>query len=444
MEATENTVQLILEQNSETLPGFINDLAEQKSDEEFANTLESLPLDKRAEVWHAIPLERQTDVLVEMGEQARESIVEALTPTEKEALVDNIDAEELIELTEFLSDDLVDAAIKSLDEEQRQWYEESQLYTDNEIGRWADHSVLILTQKMTVEQALRQIRRSDYDYVDGVFVVDSVGSYVGFAPLRRLMNANAKDPIAKHYDESDIVILATDSINDAIEKVFASDRMSLAVITTRGKLIGRLDTGTAAEFLKEEYEARALQAAGLEEESDLFEPVAKSARTRAFWLGLNLLTTFITSWFIGMFEATLQQVVALAVLMPIVASMGGIAGSQTLTLIVRGLALKQINSANIRSLFTKEMKVGILNGILWAVVIFVITTFWFESFLLGLVILIAVVVNILCAAVCGIFIPVILDKFKIDPALSGSVVLTTFTDIIGFVVFLGLGSLILL
>jgi len=186
-----------------------------------------------------------------------------------------------------------------------------------------------------------------------------------------------------------------------------------------------------------------MASAGMDEDEDLFSPVAKSAKNRALWLGLNLITALLASWFIGLFEATLQQVVALAVLMPVVASMGGIAGSQTLTLIIRGLALKQVSPANIKILLTKEFKVGGVNGIIWAFVVGIVAFFWFANPMLGVVIGLAILLNIIAAAVAGVFIPVLLDKLKIDPALSGSVILTTVTDIVGFVVFLGLGTLFL-
>ena len=184
--------------------------------------------------------------------------------------------------------------------------------------------------------------------------------------------------------------------------------------------------------------------AGMDEEEDLFSPVARSAKKRALWLGINLLTAFLASAFIGLFEATLQQVVALAVLMPVVASMGGIAGSQTLTLIIRGLAMGQVSKANLNALTRKEVSVGVLNGVLWAVVIGGVAGLWFASGMLGVVIALAILANIVCAALAGVFIPVILEKLNIDPALSGSVILTTVTDIVGFVAFLGLGTLFLL
>ena len=234
------------------------------------------------------------------------------------------------------------------------------------------------------------------------------------------------------------------SRSTASDKVEHSGLMALPVIDANNKLSGRITLRQALEITRENYESQLMATAGLNEDEDLFAPVLRSSKRRATWLGINLLTAFFASWAIGLFEATLQQVVALAVLMPIVASMGGIAGSQTLTLIIRGLALGQIAKGNIPPLLIKEVSVGALNGVLWAIVIGVIASFWFASINIGLVIAAAIVLNIIAAAFSGVVIPIILDRLTIDPALSGSVILTTVTDVVGFVAFLGLGTLFLL
>jgi magnesium transporter len=251
-------------------------------------------------------------------------------------------------------------------------------------------------------------------------------------------------PISELAENDFPALNAKDDIYTAADRVAQSGESALPVLGDDGLLIGRLGMGTAYKLQSERAESQLMASAGLDESEDLFSSVTKSSKNRAIWLGINLLTAFLASAFIGLFEATIQQVVALAVLMPIVASMGGIAGSQTLTLIVRGLALGQVSSANLKALLTKEFKVGVLNGILWAIVIGAITGFWFDNMMLGLVISMAIVANIISAALAGVFIPVILVRFKIDPALSGSVILTTVTDIVGFVAFLGLGTLFLL
>ncbi|CAM5192889.1 magnesium transporter [Alishewanella longhuensis] len=228
------------------------------------------------------------------------------------------------------------------------------------------------------------------------------------------------------------------------EIVARSGYTALAVVDADGKLLGRLSIGEALENVRRSLESQFMHTAGLDEEEDLFAPILISAKRRAVWLGINLLTAFLAAWTIGLFEATLQQVVALAVLMPIVASMGGIAGSQTLTLMIRGLALEQITEQTYMTLLRKEIGVAAINGVLWSIVIAVITYFWFGDWLIGGIIGLAIVINIIIAAISGVYIPRWLDKLNIDPALSGSVILTTVTDVVGFFAFLGLGSLFLL
>jgi magnesium transporter len=298
--------------------------------------------------------------------------------------------------------------------------------------------------KTKIKVVTRLLRRKIPAYGNAVFFVDGQGNWGGAVRLNNLLDTDPLLRISELAEKDFPTLNAKDDIYVAADRVAQSGESALPVIGDEGLLIGRLDMGTAYKLQSERAESQLMASAGLDESEDLFSSVTKSSKNRAIWLGINLLTAFLASGFIGLFEATLQQVVALAVLMPIVASMGGIAGSQTLTLIVRGLALGQVSSANLKALLTKEFKVGVLNGVLWAIVIGAITGFWFDSMMLGLVISMAIVTNIISAAVAGVFIPVILVKLKIDPALSGSVILTTVTDIVGFVAFLGLGTMVLL
>jgi magnesium transporter len=222
------------------------------------------------------------------------------------------------------------------------------------------------------------------------------------------------------------------------------DWLSAPVVDSSNILLGRITIDDVVDIIRDQAEHQALASAGLDEEEDLFSPVPRAARRRALWLGINLATAFLASWVIGLFEATLEQVVALAVLMPIVASMGGIAGTQTLTLMVRGLALGQVGFGNMRALLTKEMLVGALNGVVWAIVVGSLAALWFGDLRIGLVIAAAMAINLLVAALAGVAIPLLLRRMAIDPALAGGVVLTTVTDVIGFFAFLGLGTLLLL
>lgn len=410
----------------------------------LALLLESLPLPERLEAWNQLSENIKVAVLVEMRSDASEAIIEDLDEKHLLALFTGIDADTLLELQDILPDHLLEDVLARMDEEQKQRYSTAQQFDDKDVGHWCDHQPLVVPGKTKIKVVKRLLRRSIPAYSNVVFLVDSRGNWEGVVRFNKLFDA---DPLLRVSElaENDFPTLnAKDDIYIAAERVAQSEESALPVIADGGLLIGRLDMGTAYKLQSERAESQLMASAGLDENEDLFSPVRKSAKNRAIWLGINLLTAFLASWFIGLFEATLQQVVALAVLMPIVASMGGIAGSQTLTLIVRGLALGQISGANLKPLLSKEFKVGVLNGILWALVIGVITGLWFNSIMLGLVIGLAIVANIISAALAGIFVPVMLDKLKIDPALSGSVILTTVTDIIGFVVFLGLGTLLLL
>lgn len=275
-------------------------------------------------------------------------------------------------------------------------------------------------------------------------VVDRTGRYVGQLHGTRLLGAPSHLPVVEFIDEDAPIVEGEMELDTGSDIVARSGYSALAVVDDEGKLLGRISIGEALENVRRSLEGQFMHTAGLDENEDLFAPVIASAKSRAVWLGINLLTAFLAAWTIGLFEATLQQQVALAVLMPIVASMGGIAGSQTLTLIIRGLALGQITPQTYWTLMRKELGVGLINGFLWAVVICGVTYLWFGDWIIGIVIALAIVINILVAAFSGVVIPVWLEKARIDPALSGSVILTTVTDVIGFFVFLGLGSLLLL
>ncbi|UTV29445.1 magnesium transporter [Photobacterium atrarenae] len=427
-----------------TQQAVIEQFEQEKTPTELALLLESLPLEERLESWKQISETVKAAVLVEMRLDASQTIINSLDEPSLLALFTGIDADTLLELQDNLPDHLMEEVIKRMDEEQQQRFSTAQQFSDDEVGHWCDHQPLVVPAKTKIKVVQRLVRRMMPAHSNAIFLVDQRGNWEGAVRFNKLIGA---DPLLRVSElaESEFPILhAKEDVYVAADKVAGSSESALPVISDGGMLIGRLDIGRAYELQAERAESQIMATAGLDEDEDLFSSVRKSAQNRAIWLGINLLTAFLASWFIGLFEATLQQVVALAVLMPIVASMGGIAGSQTLTLIVRGLALGQISRANLKPLLSKEMKVGALNGVLWAIVIGLVAGFWFDSLMLGGVIGMAIIANIISAALAGVFVPVVLDKLKIDPALSGSVILTTVTDIIGFVAFLGLGTLLLL
>ncbi|SBS28664.1 Magnesium transporter MgtE [Marinomonas spartinae] len=412
--------------------------------DDVALALESIPLAQRTQAWQSIKQANRLDILVEMRGESRQLLLRELDDADIERLFADAEAEDLLEIADSLPDHLVDLALSQMDSKQREYYQQGIVYDDELVGRWMDHELLIISQSARVSEAMRLLKKETPNYTQMIYLVNRTGRWVGCVSFDKLFKAQSHEPVSSLMDEDCPFILDTTNLIKAAEQLERSGLSALPVVNEHQVLLGRLHAGLALESLRLENEAQQMSTAGLNEESDLFAPVRRSAGTRGIWLGINLLTAFLASSFIGLFEATLQQVVALAVLMPIVASMGGIAGSQTLTLIVRGLALGQITRSNFKSLLLKELKVGGLNGILWAIVIGLITLWWFDNPMLGIVIGLAIIINIIMAAFSGVIIPVLLDTFKIDPALSGSVILTTVTDIAGFVAFLGLGTLLLL
>ena len=411
---------------------------------ELALLLESLPLSERIERWEQVPEEDRIDVLVTMRSESRQIIFDSIGDVNLHALLSNLHAEDLIQLAETLPESVVDTALQSMDAMQHEHYQQSVKYDDDQIGRYVDHDLYILPITARVSDALRRLKKSPLAFADCLYLVKRNGDFSGAVLIQALFSASPEQSLRELSIEDPITITAEMNLSGASDKVEHSGLMALPVIDANNKLSGRITLRQAIEITRENYESQLMATAGLNEDEDLFAPVLRSSKRRATWLGINLLTAFFASWAIGLFEATLQQVVALAVLMPIVASMGGIAGSQTLTLIIRGLALGQIAKGNVPPLLIKEVSVGALNGVLWAIIIGIIASFWFSSTNIGLVIAAAIVLNIIAAAFSGVLIPVILDRFNIDPALSGSVILTTVTDLVGFVSFLGLGTLFLL
>ncbi len=435
-------IELLIDE--EHSPDAVNRAISELTPDDVALALESIPLVQRQQAWANIKQANRLDILVEMRGESRQLLLKELDDTEIETLFTDVDAEDLLEITDSLPDRLVDIALNQMDNKQREYYQQGIVYNDDVVGRWIDHDLLIASQSIRTSEALRLLKKETPSYTDMVYLVNRTGRWVGCVKFDKLFKAQGHEPISSLIDEECTFIDAEAELTKAAEQLERSGLVALPVVDKNFILLGRFHAGLAMETWRLEHEAQQMATAGLNEESDLFAPVKRSAATRGIWLGINLLTAFLASAFIGMFEATLQQVVALAVLMPVVASMGGIAGSQTLTLIVRGLALGQITRSNLKSLLSKELKVGGLNGILWAIVIGVVTLWWFENPMLGLVIGLAIIVNIFMAALSGVLIPVLLDKLRIDPALSGSVILTTVTDIAGFVAFLGLGTLLLI
>jgi magnesium transporter len=294
----------------------------------------------------------------------------------------------------------------------------------------------------TVIRYLRLLKKMPND-TDKVFVVDRSYKYLGSIHISTLLTNEAEQNINPLINKT-LKPISADMPEKEVAHLFEQRNLiSAPVVDENNQLIGRITIDDVVDVIRDEAEHSVMSMAGLDEEEDVFAPVMQSSKRRSVWLGVNLITVFIAVFFIGLFEATLQEKIALAILMPVVASMGGIAGTQTLILVTRGIATGRVTTSNLKVLMNKEVAIGFLNGIVWSVIIALATYFWFEDVMLSLVIALAVIVNLIFAAFSGAFLPSLLIKFKIDPALAGGVILTTITDVIGFVAFLGLASLVI-
>ncbi|NVJ62271.1 MAG: magnesium transporter [Gammaproteobacteria bacterium] len=433
-----------VESEPEAIAEKVDEMVTGNEAEDIALFLESLPLEQRQEFWGNISPEDRLDILLVMRGDPREALIDSMDLDQLDAIFKDLNSEKLVELADSMPPRLVERAFNALDQQQQKYFEGAQQYDTKAAGHWVDHNVLLLPPNAKVRDALRLLRRNTPDYSDLIYLVSRSGHLTGAVEVKEVMRALDHSYVADLVDKEIEPILGTDDAIKAAQKVQVSRLAALPVVNESNLFLGRMNIYSACEIVNEDYEAKLMARAGLDEDVDLFAPILKSTKSRMIWLGINLLTAFLASWFIGLFEATLQEVVALAVLMPVVASMGGIAGSQTLTLIIRGLALGQVTKANFWALLKKELGVGALNGIVWAIVIGITAYFWFDSYMIGGVICCAILINISAAALSGVFVPVVLDKMKLDPALSGSVILTTVTDIVGFVAFLGLGTIFLL
>ncbi|MGO2373529.1 MAG: magnesium transporter [Pseudoalteromonas prydzensis] len=423
---------------------LLADAKETLSTEHLSLLFEALPKEQRLDIWQLLDEDTQHEIFINLGADSCRWLLQSLDEADGFKLLDEVSVEELLELEEIIPERFVEYARRQLDEVQTKQYELAQQYNQEQLGHWLDFDAIKVSEKLTVAGARKILQKGLPQYTEVIYLVSRKGTLIGEVPVNALFKANDSDTLLSFAVHDVASLHADDDLYEAAEVVIHSERMAMPVVNADNKLLGRLKVTSAYELRQEVTDEAAAKAGGLREDEDLFASVRKSAKNRGIWLGINLATAFLASWFIGLFGATIEQVVALAVLMPVVASMGGIAGSQTLTVIVRGLALGQVTDSNRKALLKKELRVGAVNGCVWAMVIGVLTYVWFSDVMLSITITVAILLNLIAASLSGVVIPSILDKMKIDPALSGSVILTTVTDIVGFVTFLGLGSLLLL
>ena len=412
---------------------------------EVAQLLESLPPAQRDVVWEFVEPEAEGEVLIELSEPVRNDLIREMEPAELVAATEGMQVDDLADLMAELPETVTQQLLRSMDHADRERLNRVLAWPQDSAGGLMNTDTISLRADVSVEVVLRYLRmRGELPpRTDSLFIVDARNRYLGAVPLTRLLTADPESTVSAALDAEAPRIAPETAAHEVAQLFQKRDLVSAAVVDDNGQLLGRITVDDVVDVISEEAAHSVLSMAGLRDEEDVFAGVTASTRRRLVWLGINLLTAFLASSVVRPFEGTIQKVTALATLMPIVASMGGIAGTQTVTLIVRGLALGQVQWANARWLLFKEIAVGAANGVIWALVVGVVTIGWFHAWKIAAIIAAAMLINLLAAAIVGVAVPLTLRRLRIDPALAAGVILTTFTDCIGFATLLGLGTLFL-
>ena len=413
---------------------------------EIADLLESLPIAKRLVVWEMTDLDLEGEVLVEVNDEVRATLIRDTSAEDLVAAVDDLDLDDLADILDDLPDNVISQVLHSLDLQDRERLTQVLSYPEDSAGGLMDPDVLTIRPDVTLDVVLRYLRvRAELPEVfDLLFVVDRNGRYLGSLKISDLLTGDPGCKVEKLMDTTAVTIPVDMHTSQVAMEFEHHDLITAPVIDPDRRLLGWISVDDVVDVIREEAEHTVLTMAGLDEEYDMFAPIVQSAFRRWIWLSVNLVTALMAAIVLYAFEPTLDQIVATAVLFPIVMSMGGIAGTQTLTLMIRGMATGQVSGANTPALLRKELAVGLLNGIVFSIVVAAIAMFWYNDVSLGLVMAAAILVNLVAGAFAGALIPVALKKLSIDPALAGGVVLTTVTDVIGIIAFVGLATYILL
>jgi magnesium transporter len=412
---------------------------------DIAYILEALPLDERKLVWGQVKAERDGEILLEVSDSVRESLIQTMDKAELLAAAESLDTDEIADIAADLPHDVIQELLTTLDVQKRARLQSALAYPEDTVGALMDFEMVTIRADVTLEVALRYLRRLGElpDQLDKLFVVDQ-DELIGVLPLKRLLTTDPEASVAAVMVEDFVKFHPEDEAHEAAQAFERYDLVMAPVVDMQGRLIGRLTVDAVVDYIRESADSDMLSMAGLKEEEDLFSTVWRAGRNRWMWLAINLATAFIASRVIGAFEGSIEKLAALAALMPIIAGIGGNSGNQTITLIIRGLALGHITQANARQLVVKETGVAMLNGLLWGSVVGVFAWLLYDNPALGGVMALAMLLNLLVGALAGIFIPMVLEHFKRDPAIGSSVLLTFITDSMGFFIFLGLATVLLL
>ena len=445
-ERTAHQLRMLSESLDSGRLGPVRRLVNTLSAAEIGNLLESLPPAKRDVVWGLVDPEDDGEVLLHVDDEVREGLIAAMDADELVAAVEDLDIDDLAELMEDLPDTVIDEVLKSMDRENRERLEQVLSYPEDSAGRLMNPDVVTVRADVSVDVVLRFLRlRGELpDNTDHLYVVSRRHQYLGRVALAQLVTQDPGTPINTLMDDSQPAI-PVDTLSDEVARQFSDhDWISAPVVDENNVLLGRITIDDVVDIIREQADYQVLSAAGVSEDESLFSPVLRAFKGRITWLGVNLVTAFLAASVVGRFESALEEIVALAVLMPIVAGLGGNAGTQVLALMVRGIALGQVSGTNLPTLVWKEIRIAVMNGLLLGAVVGTVTLVWFEDVGIALVIFAAMVINLSCAALAGVLVPMTLKRLNIDPAVAGSVFLTATTDIMGFFAFLGLATLFLL
>jgi magnesium transporter len=428
-------------ENLKSLQTLLNNL----HSSDVADILEALPLDRRLTIWELVKSENDGDILVEVSDAVRQTLIADMDNTELLAAAEQLDTDEIADIASDLPGDVLNDLLESLDVQNRERLESALSYPDESVGALMDFDIATIRDDITLEVVLNYLRKIKElpDHTDKLFVVDRFGSILGVLPLERIVVNDSQVKVKDVMATDAVVFKPEDTANEASNAFERYDLVTAPVVDESRKLLGRLTVDSVMDYIRDETENEKLSMVGLREE-DMFSTIWKSVQNRWAWLAINLVTALIASRVIGIFEGSIEKIVALAALMPIVAGIGGNSGNQTTTMIVRALALSQVTFSNLRLLMFREIGVALLNGILWGSVLGVFAYLLYGNIQLGYVMTAAMILNLILSAIMGVMIPLVLNRLGKDPAVGSSVLITAMTDSGGFFIFLGLATVVLL
>ena len=439
-----NSLTLLLDTSTELTTQEVRSLLNRLSSSEIAHALESSPPKQRKLFFSLLETNEEGDVLVDLGEEIQQELVSNISNEELAEAVKELEPDETVDILQNLPEERMNTILSKMSLRDRKRIEIGLTYPENTAGGLLNTDVISVRPSHSIEVVINYLRDQKElpDNTDKIFVVNKEDEYVGELAIGKIITSKPSLSVREVMDTSASPIFVSQDDKEVATIFERNDIISSAVIDEFGKLIGRITIDDVLDVIREDADQNFLGMAGVAE--DTFAPPGRAARSRVFWLSMNLLTAFIASMTINIFKDVLDQIVYLAILMPIVASMGGVAATQTLTIVLRGLTLEQINSSNLQWLFKRELAVSILNGFVLSILVGLVTFFWFNEILLSLLISLALVINLVSSVIAGVFVPLILRSLNQDPAIAGSVVVTTVTDVIGFLSFLGLATIFLI